>query len=480
MLSFNLSRRDLLGGITAGLTGALLSSRALGPDACRPARASSPDIHRHFVSPAYLKVLNAKQGHKVEGFTSFFPLGPWQNYSPPATSKPWTSRVSPPPSSPPPHRAHGSAENRDRNPLASSAPEMNEYGAKMASDYKGRFGLFALLPMPSVDDCLKEIEYALDTLKADGIGLLTSYGARYLGDPAFQPIFDELNRRKAVVYTHPIDAPCCQDITLTGVTPTTLEFPTDTTRAILSLIASAPNAAAIYGDAAMPISASSFSHGGGTLPAIIGRVGVGGPDDLGDNLAKPAAPNSRLFHLRRFYYDTAMATNPVQIQALKTIAGASQILFGTDYPFGGDAVKHRQGLEKCGLSRGEAPRHLPRKTRRGSSRSSNPESISQKRHSYYASIGDAPDAGGNQNRPLWTRAGDAVSHTVCAVSILWCLATVLFRIRVEGAENIPLTGAALLVSNHISYADAVLVGYATPRIVRFLMWKPIYEARFFS
>jgi len=60
--------------------------------------------------------------------------------------------------------------------------------------------------------------------------------------------------------------------------------------------------------------------------------------------------------------------------------------------------------------------------------------------------------------------------------VLWCAATLLFRIRIEGAENIPDTGGALLVSNHISYADAVLVGYTTPRIIRFLMWRPIYEA----
>jgi predicted TIM-barrel fold metal-dependent hydrolase len=342
----NPSRRELIAGIAALGAGALFSRKS---NAQTPAAGPRLiDIHRHFVSPAYLKVLNAKQGHKVEGFTSFFPLGPWQNYSPARDIETMdkqgvaTALVS----TTSPGTWFG-----DRDETRGLAREMNEYGAKMASDYKGRFGLFALLPMPSVDDCLKEIEYVFDTLKADGVGLLTSYGARYLGDAAFQPIFDELNRRKAVVYTHPIDAPCCQDIALTGVTPTTLEFPTDTTRAILSLIASAPNAtsaATRCGDIRF-----IFSHGGGTLPAIIGRVGVGGPDDLGDNLAKPAAPNSRLYHLRRFYYDTAMATNPVQIQALKTIAGASQILFGTDYPFGGDAVKHRQGLEKCGLSENE-------------------------------------------------------------------------------------------------------------------------------
>jgi predicted TIM-barrel fold metal-dependent hydrolase len=345
------SRRDILNGIASGFAG--FGASTLLPTASLPAQNSPDnpriiDIHRHFISPAFLKVLNAKQGRKVEGFTSFFPLGPWKDYSPARDIETMDKQglAASLVSTTSPGTWFG-----DRDETRGLAREMNEYGAKMASDYKGRFGLFALLPMPSVDDCLKEIEYAFDTLKADGVGLLTSSGNRYLGDPAFQPIFDELNRRKAIVYTHPIDAPCCQDLAMPGVTPTTLEFPTDTARAILSLIAAAPNgtpAATRYGDIRF-----IFSHGGGTLPAIIGRIGIGGPDDLADNLAKPAAPNSRLYHLRRFYYDTAMSTNPVQIQSLKTIAGASQILFGTDYPFGGDAVKHRQGLERCGLNADE-------------------------------------------------------------------------------------------------------------------------------
>lgn len=356
-----MNRRAFLNSLALAGAGTLLASRSNAQTP--PENPRIIDIHRHFVSPAYLKVLQAKTGHKVDGFTQFFPLGAWNNYSPAhdielmdkqgiATSMLSTTS---------PGTWFG---NRDET--RGLAREMNEYGAKMTSDYKGRFGLFALLPMPNVDDCLKEIEYALDTLKADGIGLLTSYGDRWLGDAAFQPIFDELNRRKAIVYTHPIDAPCCQNIALPGVTPTTLEFPTDTTRAILSLIASAPNTpspATRYADTRF-----IFSHGGGTLPAIIGRVGVGGPDELADNFSKPAAPNSRLFHLRRFYYDTAMSTNLVQMQALKTIAGASQILFGTDAPFGADAIKHRVGLEKSGLTtaevraveRGNAAKLLPR------------------------------------------------------------------------------------------------------------------------
>jgi predicted TIM-barrel fold metal-dependent hydrolase len=326
-------RRDFLTGLAALGAGALLPSRS----SAQTTRVI--DCHHHFVSPAFLKALTAKEGHKTEGFTSFFPLGLWKDYSPAKD-----------------------IEVMDRDGVATSlisctapgvwfgnpdearglARELNEYGAKMASVYKGRYGLLAVLPIPRVDESLKEIEYAFDTLKADGVGVLTSYGNHWLGDPAFQPIFDELNRRKAVVYTHPIDAPCCQDL-MQGVNPTTLEYPTDTARAILSLLST--NAATRYADIRF-----IFSHAGGTMPSVIDRIGVGNPDTIAANLRGTPEPNSRLYHLRRFYYDTAQSTNTVQMQALKTIAGASQIVFGTDYPFGATAAKQVQGLRECGLS----------------------------------------------------------------------------------------------------------------------------------
>ena len=82
----------------------------------------------------------------------------------------------------------------------------------MVSDHKGRFGLFAMLPLPDVDASLKEIEYAFDTLHCDGVGLLTSYGDIWLGDRQLPPVFDELNRRNAIVYTHPTDATCCHNL----------------------------------------------------------------------------------------------------------------------------------------------------------------------------------------------------------------------------------------------------------------------------
>jgi predicted TIM-barrel fold metal-dependent hydrolase len=332
------SRRNLIKGLAAFGASAFLSRDRLFSQA--PAGGSRViDIHHHFVSPDFLKVLTSKEGKHVPGFTSFFPLNLWRNYSPAKD-----------------------LETMDRDGVATAmlsltAPgtyfgdadecrrltrELNEYGAKMVSDYKGRYGLFAVLPLPLIDDSLKEIEYAFDKLKVDGVGLLTSYGNHWLGDPMFQPVLDELNRRKAVVYTHPIDAPCCQDL-MPGVNPTTLEYPTDTARTILSL--SAPPVGNRYPDLRF-----IFSHAGGTIASVIGRIGVGGADTLSDVLSQPVQPNSRLYHLRRFYYDTAMSTNTVQMQALKTMAGASQIVFGTDYPFGPDAAKHLQGLQKCGFS----------------------------------------------------------------------------------------------------------------------------------
>jgi predicted TIM-barrel fold metal-dependent hydrolase len=232
--------------------------------------------------------------------------------------------------------------------------DVNESAAKLASDHKGRFGRFARLPLPDVEAALKEIEYALDTLKADGVNLLSCYGRQHVGDKAFRPVFDELNRRKAVVHIHPYDPPGTADL-LPGVQPQMIEWPTDTTRAIYSVIddGSRPgNPKAQYESVATRCPDVTFiwAHAGGTLVALAWRILL--PDPLGALAAKVPEKDSKLYHLRRFCYDTALTLDPITMTALKTLVGPSQIVCGTDFPFVPTQVTV-DGLSKSGFTADE-------------------------------------------------------------------------------------------------------------------------------
>jgi predicted TIM-barrel fold metal-dependent hydrolase len=226
------------------------------------------------------------------------------------------------------------------------ARECNEYAAKMLTDHPGRFGLFAVLPLPDVDGSLHEIEYALDTLKADGVGVLTSYGDKWLGDPAFAPVFEELNRRKAVVFTHANVPSCCtrggsgaQRYLVPGVNNNVIEYGTDTTRAIMSLLV-------INANDRYPNLRFTFSHAGGTMPFLIERIL--GQKEMA-SLMDPTRPNARLHQLRQFYYDTANANNSVAMAALTKVVGVSQILLGTDFPYEGPVAGQANDLKQCGV-----------------------------------------------------------------------------------------------------------------------------------
>src|SRR5687768_4575337 len=218
------------------------------------------------------------------------------------------------------------------------ARESNEWVAKLAADSKGRFGAFAMMPLPDIDGTLREIAYALDVLKADGIGLLTSYGDRWLGHPSFAPVMDELNRRRAIVYTHPTTADCCTNL-IPNVAPTVIEFGTDTSRTITDIVFSGTAARC-------PDARFVFSHGGGTLPYLTERL-VRAP--LQNAALKARVPNGVLTELQRFYYDVAWSAHPGALASLTKLVPVSQILFGSDYPYrtGEDHVK---GLMEYGFS----------------------------------------------------------------------------------------------------------------------------------
>src|SRR5262245_46214138 len=210
----------------------------------------------------------------------------------------------------------------------------NEYAAKLVQEHPTRFGFFAAMPLPDVDATLKEIAYAYDTLKADGVGLFTSYGDTWLGNAAYRPVMEELNRRNAVVHVHPTAANCCRDLTYApGVAPGSMEYGTDTTRAIIGVC--------FNGDAArFPNIRWIWSHAGGTMPFLAGRVSGA------ERTFKEQMPNGLMAELKKFYYDVAGAANAGALVSLQKLVPVDKIMFGTDFPPGGTNLEVVQALRQ--------------------------------------------------------------------------------------------------------------------------------------
>ncbi len=336
--------------------GAIMSRRRFLPAICaasgllasRESWSQTPelrrlDLHHHFAPPKFKALL--AEG-KRQGWQAFQPYDPRVDLE--AMDKGGIATAFLSATTPGLYNEDEFAPERER--VIALARDMNEYAARLMQDFKGRFGLFAVLPLPDVDASLKEIAYAFDTLKADGVGLLTSYGNHWLGEKMFEPVFDELNRRNATVFVHPTDAPCCHN--LANANPATLEWFTDTARSILSMVAADPHA--VTGNGAPESSPATrygnckfiWSHGGGALIGVASRVV--GPVTEKDLSGTPPV-NSRLYHIRRFFYDTAGSANPIVMQGIAKLAGASQIVFGTDYPFGNPASL-ADGLRSVGFT----------------------------------------------------------------------------------------------------------------------------------
>ncbi len=207
----------------------------------------------------------------------------------------------------------------------------NETAAQLAGDHPGRFGLLAALLMTDPDAALKEIDYATTELKADGFGILTSYGDAWLGDPKFHPVYEELNRRKAVIFVHPCDAPCCTPAMMTYSKPpmngSWLEWPMDTARTVFSL-------AATGSLRKFPDIRFIFAHSGGVLPLLIDRLnGMATAENFGPDVLKPFFPDGIEAELQKCYFEIAQGFAPLNMMGLKRMVPASHILFGSDYPF---------------------------------------------------------------------------------------------------------------------------------------------------
>ena len=206
----------------------------------------------------------------------------------------------------------------------------NEYAARLGHDHPGRFGLFAALPMTDVDGTLDEIDYAVDQLHADGFGVASNYGERWLGDDSFQPIWKKLNTHKAVVFVHPSDAPCCTPPKMSYMKPgmdgSWIEWPMNTARTILSLMLS--GAFRRYPDVRF-----IFSHGGGVMPLLVERVaGLAAWNHVGPDKLKELFPYGIQAEFARLHFECAQACSRTNMGALRSLVPDSNILFGSDYP----------------------------------------------------------------------------------------------------------------------------------------------------
>jgi 6-methylsalicylate decarboxylase len=232
----------------------------------------------------------------------------------------------------------------------------NDYGTDLRVQHPTCFGLFASLPLPDVDAALQEVRYCIEQLRADGFIVFASYEGRYLGDEFFTPLWEELNRRKSVVFIHPSQPP----YPIPRVAPASvLEFPFETTRTATSLI---------LGGVLRRFKNIRFilSHAGGTLPFLAPRIAlsISMMPEVIERIGDPLAA------MRSFYFDTALSAGDSTLSALVRITDPGHILFGSDFPFAptsairqfGEVLEHTTvpGFDRAGVYRGNAAKLLKR------------------------------------------------------------------------------------------------------------------------
>ena len=303
MRNHQTSRRDLLKTLGGGAV-ALPATALWAQPAARPRRI---DVHHHYDMPGgrgvlgswtVARALEAMDQHGIE-----------------------TSIIS---------RTTGETEEGGEKGRA-FARRSNEFAAKVVSDHPRRLGFFANIPYSDPDGAMKELEYAYETLKADGVSLLSSIGDKWPGDPVFDPVFDELNRRKAILFLHPFTSKCCRTLIPGGEGSVERDF--DTTRAVTNLLYSGTLSR-------LPDIRYIINHSGADVPVMAGRIKdrvpgfstFGGAPLSNHEGRTEKIPHGVFFELTKLYYECAHAAYPAAIAALTAFAPPSQYLFATDWP----------------------------------------------------------------------------------------------------------------------------------------------------
>ncbi|WP_241032302.1 amidohydrolase family protein [Rhodococcus pseudokoreensis] len=268
------------------------------------------DVHPHFVTDRYVTAARAAGHHQPDGMPGWPSWNVADHLALMDEGGIGTAMLSV--SSPGTHFG-------DDRAARDLTREVNEYAADLVRRHPGRFGHFASLPLPDVDSALLEIGYALDVLGSDGVAVETNAHGLYLGDTRFDPVWVELDRRRAVVFVHPTSPPGHESVSLGRPRPM-LEFVFDSARAVSDLVFTGvllryPNIEWV------------FTHGGGALPLLADRMELFRGLLPGHDPSVPPVPDQ----LRRLWFDLAGTPLPYQIPALTAAFGSDRVLYGSDY-----------------------------------------------------------------------------------------------------------------------------------------------------
>ncbi|WP_405728881.1 amidohydrolase [Streptomyces sp. NBC_00028] len=274
-----------------------------------PPLAGAVDVHAHYITPRLRSAMEAAGHGQPDGMPSIPDWSPEAALA--AMDRTGIAAALLSVSSPGVHYG-------DDDAARDLARAVNDEGASLVQAHPERLGLLASLPLPDLPGALAETRHALDDLGADGITLHTSYAGRHLGDPYYEALMAELDRRCAIVLLHPTSPPCWEATSLGRPRPM-LEFPLETTRAVTHLI---------LGGVLERYPAIRFivPHAGGALPALVDRVAAFA-------FASGSPPVDVFGALRKLYYDLAGFTLPRLLPALLTLTDTDHLLYGSDYPY---------------------------------------------------------------------------------------------------------------------------------------------------
>ena len=276
------------------------------------------DLHSHAITQSYLEYIKANGAEMDEGF----PIPSWDAERHIAFMDKagiQTSVLT----MPAPQPFFGNAE-----ASAALCRRYNEECAALKARHPGRFLFCAALPLPDVPHALEEARYALEVLGADGIKLATNSYGQYLGDPALDTLMSYLNQQNAVIILHPHKPSAVNAKLIADVPLASYEYLSETSRAILNMIAH--NVLVRYPNLKVVV-----PHCGSFLPNALPRFRSLLPVMVKQGIMQPVDVD---VNLSRLYYDLAGAPTDDVLDALLTITTPDHILYGSDYPYVAEPV----------------------------------------------------------------------------------------------------------------------------------------------